>query len=416
MLLLLSTVDAQAEALRAAAARLGVTLIAGSDRSEALEDPWSAGAIAVPYDDTYGAGQSIAEYAAAHPLDAIVAIGDGAVGGRTAAAAAVASEALGSPSHQPYAAFACQDRFEFRSLLEGAGLPVPQFQRIAAITRQPSLPPGMSFPCVLKPAGRTEGRAVLRADSAEQFQAAFAKIRALLESPDVHRMMDDAANWILVEEYLEGQEALVEAVIDQGRFLLLAVFDQVGDHLGSSAGTSGGTISVTPSRLSEEAQTEIARAAALAAHAVGLYHGPVHARVRLTQAGPRVVDLQASPANGLRARAMRFENGWPLEELILRHALGEAIESVGRESAASGVMTIPVPADGVLEEIRGEAEARKVPGIEDILIPVQPGQKLAAWPEASYMGVLYAHAESPEEVQTALRDAGLRLEFRIARS
>ena len=120
--------------------------------------------------------------------------------------------------------------------------------------------------------------------------------------------------------------------------------------------------------------------------------------------------------DGLRTRALRFENGWPFEELILRHALGEAVESAGREQEASGMMTIPVPADGILEGVRGEAEARVVPGIEGILIQVQPGQKLAAWSQAMDLGVLFARAESPEQVEKALRAARKKLDFRMKAS
>ena len=403
VLLLFAAADDQAEAFREAAEKLGVVLVAGSDRCDALEDPWRNGAIALDEADPYGSGQAIVEYAEAHPLDAVIAIGD-----RLTIPAAIACEALGLPYHQPYAALACYDQFEFRSLLEGAGLPVPRFQRMPADAKSPSLPSAMNYPCVLKPLILPASRAAIRADNGEQFAAAFGRIRKLLESPAVQRMRDDAANWILVEEYQEGPEAALEGLIDRGRFYMLALFDkQEGPSLKE-------TVYVTPSRLPEATQTEAARAAALAAHAVGLYHGPVHAEIRLTREGPRVLAIAARPIGGLCARALRFENGWPLEELILRHALGEAVESVGREEAAAGVMMILAAADGVLEEVRGEADARAVPGVEDIRITSVPNQKLVAWPAgASCLGFIFGRATSPDEVEEALREARRRLEFRI---
>jgi hypothetical protein len=189
---------------------------------------------------------------------------------------------------------------------------------------------------------------------------------------------------------------------------MLALFDR---REGSNA---EGKIWVTPSRLPEAAQTKAAKAAALAAHAVGLNHGPVHAEILLTREGPRVLELAVRPVGGLCARALRFENGWSLEELILRHALGEAVESVGREEAAAGVMMIQAPADGVLEEVRGEAEARGVPGIEDVCITVRPKQKLVAWPAgANCLGFILARGEAPDEVEEVLREARGRLEFRV---
>lgn len=406
VLLLFTTTGYQAAAFRKAAAKLGVTLVAGSDRCHVLEDPWRDGALALRYEDPYGAAEKIVKYGQEHPLDAVLAIGDAPT-----IPAAIACETLGIPYHQPYAAFACHDKFEFRSLLEGAGLPVPRFVRLRADTKSPSLPSELSFPCVLKPLSLSASRGVIRADNAEEFQAAFGRIRKLLETPEIQRTMDDTVNWILLEEYLAGQEAALEGIMDRGRFLLLALFDKPDPLEGPYFEE---TIYVTPSRLPEETQTEAARAAALAAHAVGLYHGPVHAEVRLTREGPRVLEIAARPIGGLCARALRFENGWSLEELIIRHALGENIEAVGREEAASGVMMIPVPADGVLEEVRGEAEARGVAGIEDIRITAKLKQKLVAWPEgASYLGFVFARGKTPAEVEAALREAHRRLEFRI---
>ena len=414
VLLLLTAAGDQAEAFRETAEKLGITLAAGSDRSDALEEPWRAGAIALDAGDPYGSGQAIVEYAETHPLDAVIAIED-----RLTIPAAIACETLGIPCHQPYAVLACNDRFEFRSLLEGAGLPVTRFARLPVDARSPALPSEMSYPCVLKPAILLGSRAAVRADNGEQFAAAFGRIRKLLESPEVQRTMDDAANWILVEEPLEGPEVTIEGIIDRGRFYMLAIFDrqemdrQEMDR--QKAPNREGTIHVTPSRLAEATQTVAAKAAALAAHAVGLYHGPVHAEIRLTEKGPRVLEISPRAVSGPCARTLRFENDWALEELVLRHALGEGVEAVGREEAAAGAMTIPAPADGVLEEVRGEADARGVAGIEDVCITAKLKEKLVEWPEgASCLGYILARGETPDEVETALREARRRLEFRVS--
>ncbi len=53
----------------------------------------------------------------------------------------------------------------------------------------------------------------------------------------------------------------------------------------------------------------------------------------------------------------------PLEELLVRHALGLPGTDVERERDASGVMMIPVPQTGILESVGGEDAARAVPGV-----------------------------------------------------
>src|SRR3972149_3839010 len=114
------------------------------------------------------------------------------------------------------------------------------------------------------------------------------------------------------------------------------------------------------------------------------------------------------------SRTRRFGPGLPLEELILRHALGIEIESLERERRPAGVMMIPIPRGGILEEVRGQEAAKAVPGIEEITITIHQGQEVGPLPEGSrYLGFIFARAETPQAVEAALRGANGRLEFVI---
>jgi hypothetical protein len=159
-------------------------------------------------------------------------------------------------------------------------------------------------------------------------------------------------------------------------------------------------------------QAEIAACTARAAQALGLRDGPVHAELRVNRHGPSVIEIAARSIGGLCSRTLSFGTGLSLEELILRHALGMEIPSLERERRAAGVMMIPIPRAGVLKDIRGQTEARAVPGIDEVAITAHPGQDLVPLPEgASYPGFIFARAESPERVEAALREAHRRLEF-----
>ena len=75
---------------------------------------------------------------------------------------------------------------------------------------------------------------------------------------------------------------------------------------------------------------------------------------------------------------------------------------------------IPIRRAGVLREVRGQAEAKSVPGIEEIAITAHLDQDLVPLPEGgSYLGFIFARAETPEAVEAALRKAHRRLESRI---
>jgi hypothetical protein len=164
---------------------------------------------------------------------------------------------------------------------------------------------------------------------------------------------------------------------------------------------------------------EIERCAAQAVRALGLSHGPVHAEFRINAEGVWPLEVAPRPIGGLCARALRFisnesDEAIGLEELLLRHAVETPVGNWKREEAASGVMMIPVPASGVLEGVEGEEAARATPNVTELHITARLHDYIAAWPEgASYLGFLFARAETADEVETALRAAHGKLRFAI---
>jgi hypothetical protein len=162
-------------------------------------------------------------------------------------------------------------------------------------------------------------------------------------------------------------------------------------------------------------QLALIDAVARAVRALGLRHGPVHAELRHNAEGACVLEMHARPIGGLCARALRFDHGTPLEELILRHALGADVAAARLDGPASGVMMIPIPKGGIYEGVEGVESASATPGIGEVIITATEGQRLIPLPEgSSYLGFLFARAESADVVEQALRQAHAKLRFRIA--
>jgi hypothetical protein len=257
---------------------------------------------------------------------------------------------------------------------------------------------------------------VIRANSREEFIAAAARIRRLLESAEIRATREPNLDQILVEGYIPGREVAVEGLLTEGKLRILAIFDKP-DLLEGPYFEE--TIYVTPSRLTESQQNEIERCAVDAVRALGLSHGPVHAEFRVNEEGVWPLEVAPRPIGGLCARALRFAaygNGETigLEELLLRHAAVLPSSDWRRERAASGVMMIPVPRSGVLEKTEGEDAARGVAGITALEITARLHDYIAAWPEgSSYLGFLFAAGATAEEVEDAIRAAHAKLHFEL---
>jgi biotin carboxylase len=372
-----------------AAARLGAEVVVGSEHRQALSDSMGDRAVTLSLGQPQLAADQIERLAERAPLDAIVAVDDGGT-----RAAAVAAERLGLRGNPPEAVARARDKRAMREAFDAAGVPQPDW----SVGRDLA---AAGFPCVLKPLTRSGSQGVIRANSLTEAEAAARRIRAILDDPQAE---------LLVERFVPGDEVAVEALLTDGQLEVLAVFDKP-DPLDGPYFEE--TLYVTPSRKPAAVLEQVHAATAQAAAALGLTDGPVHAEMR-TGPGVTVLELAARSIGGLCSRSLRFGLGVSLEEVILRHALGLPPGHLRREDRASGVMMLPIPRAGTLTEVRGQEEARAVEGIAGLEISIARGKPVVPLPEGDrYLGFLFAKADTPEQVEDALREAHARLEVDV---
>jgi biotin carboxylase len=411
VLIVSATTGYQLRAFDEAAGRIGVELAFATDRCHMLDDPWRDRATPVRFYDEPASVEAIVASARQAPLHAIVPVGD-----RPAVLAAAAAAALGLRGNPPSAARTSANKSLTRAALASAGLPAPWFETVPISQARTDLLARARFPCVVKPLELSGSRGVMRADSPQQLEEALARLRKLLERPQVRAERNPAHESVLVEGYIPGREFAVEGLIDRGCFHSLAVFEKPDPLEGPFFEE---TIYVTPPDSADgRLEALIVHTIGAAARAIGLQHGPVHAECRINERGVYVLEVAARPIGGLCAKALRFNGDgdtlMSLEELILRHARGEAVDRRTRETAASAVMMIPVPRQGYLKGVDGLDAARGVPGISEIEITAKPDQLMQPLPEgASYLGFIFARAATSRDAVAAIREAHSRLTFRI---
>lgn len=409
LLILASKLGYQTRGFAEAAAKLGAEVIFGTDRCGQLDDPWRDGAIALHFERPEDAAQRIVEALRERPPHGILALGD-----RPTTTAAHVAQMFGIPYHPPEAVANCRSKLRQRELLRTAGLPVPDFFSFSLDEDLARVVPRVRFPCVVKPLTLAASQGVIRANTPEEFVVAVWRIKALLESPELRATREPELNRLLVEDYITGAEFALEGLLEEGHIRVLALFDKPDPLEGPYFEE---TIYVTPSRLTDAEQERIARTAERAVQALGLHHGSVHAELRLNESGAWVIEIAPRPIGGLCSRALRFgAERMLLEELLVRHALGLPAAHLEREPDASGVMMIPVPQSGIFAGVEGLEAALAVPGVDEIEITARIHDFIAAWPEgSSYLGFLFARANTPAEAEAALREAHSKLRFLFRR-
>lgn len=390
VLLVAATTGYQLRVFESAARAMGLDVVLATDRCHQLEDPWGDNALAVRFEQPQKAAAELSRLQP--PPDAILAVGD-----RPTGIAALTASSLGLPFH-PYAAVRrCGNKFLLRTAFREAGLPAPDYYRVTSADDADTA----SYPCVLKPLGLSGSRGVIRADNPAEFRAAFCRIRAI-----------DKKQQILAETYIPGEEYAIEGIVTNGQLQPLAIFDKPDPLEGPFFEE---TIYVTPSRAPATVQDALIRATQDGVRALGLTYGPIHAEMRHNSQGVWLLEIASRPIGGLCAHALRFEGGMALEELLLRHALGEDVSRIRREPDASGVMMIPIPENGFYRGVTGTEKALAVPNVTGVVITAMEGQRLLKLPEgASYLGFLFAKAPDPRVVEEALREAHSHLRFDVA--
>lgn len=415
ILLLIPTTSYRTQAFLDAARRLGVEITVGSERPNVLAHTNPSGLLTVSIADNKKAAATVTEFAKKFPLDAVIGVDD-----QTTVTAAVVSAALGLQHNSIESVSAARNKYMMRQLFSSAGVSQPRYFLFSIEDLPDSIAHSISYPCVVKPLMLAGSRGVIRVDSEAEFATAFRRLEKILRASDI--ACEHETQSLLVENYVSGIEVAVDGLLvksnlqeDRSKLKILAIFDKPDPLEGPFFEE---TIYVTPSRLPQNIQEEIALRTEQATIALGLEEGPIHAELRINEQGVWVIELAARSIGGLCSRALRFARNdrvggtISLEELILRRALGMEVELFQREPQSAGVMMIPIPQAGIFSEVRGLQEAKGVENVEDIIISAHVGEDLLPLPEGSkYLGFIFGRAESPARVESALREAHRRLEF-----
>ena len=389
LLLLLPAAGYANQDFIAAAARLDIELVACADYCHRLAPGWGLPPLmSVPFDQPEVAlPQALA--ALTQAVDAVLAVDDH--GQVLAAQLRVALKLPGSP---PEAVAILTDKLRFRQLQQSIGLPHPAFAEARDGDVIAAAAPG--FPLVVKARRLNASRGVIRVDDADQLARALKQVQRI--QVRAQRNQDD----LLVERFIPGVETALDGVLSRGALRVLAVFDKP-DPLDGPFFEE--TLFITPSRLPDATQRELADAVERACVAAGVTDGVIHAEARINDAGVWLLEIAPRGIGGLCGRVLDTTLGMNSAEIVLRHAVGLPFPAQANGTAA-GVMMIPIPASGILRGVDGLDAARAVPHITGIEITAPPGQLVAPPPEgAGYLGFLFSRAATPQQAEAALRAA-----------
>jgi cysteine synthase A len=321
-------------------------------------------------------------------------------------AAASLADSLGLPGNPPASVRACRRKSATRRLLADAGLPQPVSVSVTSAAEVPEAVAATGLPCVVKPASDSASTGVLLCTSVEQAQDHAAKLLAI-----THNVRGQAVPpEVLIEEFAQGPEFSVETFFVDGA---LHVSSVVRKSL-SPPPSFVELRHTVPAPLDEATAREIEKVVRTAIEVIGLRHGACHTELRLTAAGPTIIEVNARVAGGMIPELIRLAGGPDLLTQQLRAAAGMAVELPRGQLSPTGVSFLTSPGEGRLASLDGVEQVRQLAGVADVQISRRPGDVVRTATDAyDRIGYVIASADSAAQLDQLLDSALDRITVRL---
>lgn len=307
--------------------------------------------------------------------------------------AAVAKE-LGLVGVSDETALKATDKSVMRQSLKDAGVPVPMFYRVSNKEEYYKAIDKISMPFVVKPADSSGSRGII-----------------LVNDKNNKKVIDEAYDYssqyshngiIVVEEYMSGYEVSVETLAIDGEVHVIQITDKI---------TTGSPYFVEmghtqPTHFNETIVESIKEVAIMANKAIGINNGPSHTEIMVTKDGPKIVEIGARLGGDcITTHLVPLSTGVNMVEACIKIALGEKPDIAHKYNRGSAIRYFQ-QTPGIISNILGIEEAKKLPGVKQISIVHGIGERITQINSSgSRMGFVIAEGSCAEDASINAKNA-----------
>jgi biotin carboxylase len=263
--------------------------------------------------------------------------------------AAVAKE-MGLIGISEDSALKATNKAEMRKCLKENNVPIPRYYRVNDLASYYEIISTFQS-CIVKPADNSGSRGVYLIQDTSNANSVN---EAYHHSKEFSRSGD-----IVVEEYMQGPEVSVETISLNGEVHIIQITDKM---------TTGAPFFVEmghsqPTKLNGEMQSDIKDVAIKAVKALGIMNGPSHTEIIVTKDGAKIVELGARLGGDcITTHLVPLSNGVDMVECCIKIALGEVPDILVKWNKGAAIRYFSSHS-GVIQNITGIEEAKKVPGV-----------------------------------------------------
>lgn len=294
---------------------------------------------------------------------------------------ALISEVLGLPGNGHVPALRARSKFRMRRAFQRVGVPVPPFALVRDGATLLQACRTVGFPSVLKPEWGSDSEWVARVDSAEEAQAVYREIRGRVRVQDC--IYPYPTGQFVLEGFLSGPEVSVEGVVQGDTVHIYAIIDKA--KMAEDSFIERGEC--TPSRLPAGVQADIHDMVRKGVRALGLTNSGIHAEIKITPEGPRIVEIGARMGGDCIHALVKRVYGIDLAEENIRVALGLPAHAPTQPTGC-GISTTLVPERPGRVFFREGCERASSPHVIEVVLTKHQGDEVMV-PPAGYDNVAW---------------------------
>ncbi len=280
---------------------------------------------------------------------------------------AVVARELGLVGISEETALKATNKAIMRETFQTYGVPVPKFYRVKnkdEYLKAIDYFKNKQIQCIVKPADNSGSRGVnLISDFTDDES---------VETSFEYSKQYSRDGEIIVEEYMKGPEVSVETLSVSGKCHIIQITDKLttGEPYFVEMGHN------EPSMLPRNIQKEIVKIACDAVNAIGIQNGPAHTEIKVTETGPKIVELGARlGGDNITSHLVPLSTGVNLVKCCIRVALGEEPDFNTKLEKASAIRYLEADA-GILSSISGIEEAMEIDGVRQISMVYHEGEQV----------------------------------------
>lgn len=207
---------------------------------------------------------------------------------------------------------------------------------------------------------------------------------------------------VMVEEFMSGAEVSVEAMTVNGKTEIISITDKYITQPPYFVEIAHSE----PSRLEGEIQERIREVALQAIRAIRLQNGPSHTEIKVTEEGPKVVEIAARLGGDfITSRLVPLSTGVDLVGASVRLAAGEAPDLSAKWQRAAAIHFIQ-SGKGKLRRLEMGEEIFRMDGVEEAVLYKKAGDTTDGTKSSNdRLGHIITVGRTPEEAMERGRKA-----------